>query len=318
MKKIFALIGSFPRVEVLLRIIYWTYPAVQNVLIKLKKGLFKSATTPDDAKFTLPDLKAEIQSHGIGAGDILIVHSGMKRFKLNGITEEMLIGMFLEILGPKGTLVLPAIPLYREAPKGMDRIKKDISGEVWTYNVQKTRPWTGRIPAVLMKMPGARRGRHPLNTVVAIGAEVDKMFERELSVAGALPCGPESPWAYCWKNNAKILALDVDLAHSLTMIHVAEDCFEDVWPIPNWYRDRTFNVIDEGKEILVKVRERRPKWASHYGERKLSRDMCVLGLSHTSELGGGNITSLESSKLIDFLTSKRAQGYPYYLWKNAR
>ena len=230
----------------------------------------------------------------------------------------MLIDMFLEILGPKGTLVLPAIPRYREAPEGIDRITKDISGEVWTYDVQKTLPWTGTLPFVLMRTQGAKRGRHPLNTVVAKGAEMDKLFERELSVEGALPCGPESPWAYCWNKNAKILALDVDLAHSLTMIHVAEDCFEDTWPIPNWYRDRTFNVVDEGNATFVTVRERRPKWAKHIAERKLARDMRTLGLSHTSELGEASITSIESSELIEFLSSKRAQGFPYYLWKNIR
>lgn len=318
MKKLLSIIGPFPRLEVLLRNIYWNYPAVHGALIKLKKGLFNTRITPDDAKFTLLDLKAEIEKHGIVPGSILIVHSAMTTFRHNGITEKMLIDMFLEILGPKGTLVLPAIPRYREAPEGIDRITKDISGEVWTYDVQKTLPWTGTLPFVLMRTQGAKRGRHPLNTVVAKGAEVDKLFERELSVEGALPCGPESPWAYCWNKNAKILALDVDLAHSLTMIHVAEDCFEDTWPIPNWYRNRTFNVVDEGNATFVTVRERCPKWAKHIAERKLARDMRTLGLSHTSELGGASITSIESSELIEFLSSKRAQGFPYYLWKNIK
>jgi len=318
MKKLFTLIGSLPRLEVFIRVIYWNFPAVQRFLSKFKGHFFNSKSSSTDSGFSLSDLKTQIIDHGVVAGDILIVHSGTKRFRSNGITEEMLISLLKDIIGPDGTLVLPAIPRYKEAPVGIQWITKDVSDEIWTYDVQRSQPWTGMLPFVLMRTPGSRRGRHPLNTVVATGAHVDTMFKNELSVEGALPSGPESPWAYCWKHNAKILALDVDLAHSLTMIHVAEDCFADSWPVPDWYRDRKFRVIDQGVESLVCVKERHPRWAQHFAERKLSRDLHTQGLAKTSELGGGTLTSIESIGLIDFLGTKRSKGYPYYLWKYAK
>ncbi|MBL4832211.1 MAG: AAC(3) family N-acetyltransferase [Aliivibrio sp.] len=318
MNRIFSLIGFFPRLEVLLRLIYWTYPAVQKVLTKFKKSIIKSKTISNDVVITLSDLKAEIQSHGIGLGDILIVHSSMDMLKRNDISELMVIDMLLDIIGDKGTLVMPAIPWYREAPKGMERLTKDVSDEVWTYNVQKSFPWTGSLPARMMGRKDARRGRHPLNTIVAIGAKKDELFQNELSIDNPLPCGPESPWAVCAKQNAKILALGVDLVHSLTMIHVAEDCYSEVWPIKDWYRTRRFRVVDNGNEEIVQVRERHPKWASFFAQKKLSKDLVDNNISRLSVIQNVSICTLESNALLTFLKSKRGKGYPYYLWKNAR
>ena len=257
----------------------------------------------------------ELRIHGVLPGDIIILHTSMKSLSCTRSSPNDLIEMFISLVGPSGTVVMPSIPHYKESVKGINRITKNISNQVWTYDVQKTPPWTGILPHTLSRLNGAKRGRYPLNTIVAFGAHRDELFSNELKKPFSTPCGPDSAWACCANKNAKILALGVDLVHNLTMIHVAEDCYEEDWPIPNWYRKRSFLIRDNDFESIVHVRERKPKWSIHYAERKLDHDLNKYKLLMRSKIGPITITSIESARLISFLNSKKHQGYPYYMWR---
>ena len=57
------------------------------------------------------------------------------------------------------------------------------------------------------------------------------------------------------------------------MIHVAEDLYENEWPVKDWYRNRQFRVIDNEFDKEVTIRERHPKWALFYAEREFSKDL---------------------------------------------
>jgi len=320
--------SRIPQVEIGVRISYWKSELIHKYMQKFKRTKVKgvdsskeSAEGSCNVEVSLCDIEKELIKHGVNKGDILIVHSSMQKLSCTGAKPSEVIDMLLRIVGDDGTLVMPAIPKYKEAASlasGIDRISVDLSEEIWTYDVKKTPPWTGAIPYKLMKTEGARRGRHPLNTVVAKGRHVDEMFARELKTPQSLPCGPDSPWAYCAKHNAKIVALGVDLAHSLTMIHVAEDCYESEWPVNNWYRNRKFLVVDKGEEQTVEVRERHPKWAMHYSERKLDHDLAKNKISFKSTVGNIAITSVGSEALLTFLNCRKSKGYPYYLWRSTQ
>jgi aminoglycoside 3-N-acetyltransferase len=310
--------AKFPQVEIASRLIYWKWPLAHNLLKKAARHVKTpdggAAAAPASATVNLKELHDALREMGILIGDILIVHSSMKSLSCTGATPEQVIDMLQDLVGSEGTLVMPAIPRYREALTGPERLTADLSDSIWTYDVQRTPPWTGALPHKLMKMPQARRSRFPLNGVVARGKHAHDMLARELLVADSTPCGPNSAWAYCSQYNAKILALGVDLTHSLTMIHVAEDCAENTWPIANWYRTRKFLIKDNGKEELVRVRERHPKWAIHYAERRLGADLARSGISKSSQLGSLSIALLESTSLLSYLQNRKSSGYPYYLW----
>jgi aminoglycoside 3-N-acetyltransferase len=320
-KKVFS---QIPQLEVGVRVLYWKYPVfnslIKRVARKSAKDAVVTAKTPvkGEKSFSLQALSEAIREHGVAKGDILIVHSSMQGLAPTGATPGEIIDLLLNLVGTDGTLVMPAIPKYREAPTGVERISQDLSQTVWAYDVQRTPPWTGALPHKLMKRPGAIRSRFPLNTVVALGKHARAMMEHELDIPGTTPCGPASAWAYCANHNAKILMLGVDLAHSLTMIHVAEDCHEDTWPVVGWYRPRQFLVKDHGEETLVQVRERHPKWAMHYGERKLNTDLMHAGVARQTRLESLPIISLESQSLLSFLGERISTGYPYYLWSSAK
>ena len=311
-RKFFSL---FPFLEVTTRILYWKFSFFHILFKKLKFIVSSKGSTTINSKISLQSLKNELINHGISKGDILIVHSSMQSLSSTGARPSQIIDMLVDLLGEDGTLVMPAIPRYREASKGIKRISQDLSNEIWSYDVKKTPPWTGALPYRLMKMTGVIRSSFPLNTVVALGRHARAMLGKELSSHGETPCGKNSSWAYCYNHNAKILMLGVDLAHNLTMIHVAEDYFEASWPIKNWYRPRKFQVTNEGHSSIFNVRERHPKWAMCYAENKLNRDLFKYNIARQSQIESLKIISLRSSSLIEFLKKRQRSGYPYF-WCN--
>ncbi len=304
------ILERFPHAEAIGRNVYWRSPILQNLFSRMGKGRTAMAI---NAGFSIDELILTLRNMGVGSSDVVIVHSSMNKLAGCGLGANQIIESFMRQLCPEGTLVCPTFPLYANEPQGKERLTKDMSNVELVYNVQKSRPWTGELGRALMKTPGARRSLHPLNTVAAYGAAMDQIFEKETIGSLDLPCGPDSTWAALAGLNAKIVMLGVDMTHSLTMIHVAEDCHEAQWPVKGWYRKRVFRVIDGGKENRVEVRERHPRWALSYAERKLSRDLYVNGVARQGQVGSLDVTVLESSALLNFLDGRKHSGYPYYL-----
>jgi aminoglycoside 3-N-acetyltransferase len=243
----------------------------------------------------------------------MIVHSSMSVLAPTGLAPKEICSELLTFLGSEGTLAMPAIPLYPEEPTGRERLTDVICGQRLIYNVRRTPPWTGALPKALMDMPGAVRSRHPLNTMVAVGPQAAAMMKHNIEGRLPMPCGPQSSWKFCADRNATIVCLGVDSSHSLTMIHVAEDCWSKEWPVPNWYRERLFHVTDGDFEMDLTVLERHPRWAINYAERTLQKDLLRLGIIKVREVGGIRIEVCSSAKLIGYLNSKRASAYPYWV-----
>ncbi len=299
-----------PFAEAIARNLYWRIPIMQKIASRISKT--QHATTMKNG-FSIDGLIAELKRKGVLDNDVIIVHSNMKALAKSCLGPSEIIESFMQQLCPEGTLVCPTFPLYVKEPRGTERLTRDMSEVELVYNVQKSRPWTGALGQALMKTAGSRRSLHPLNTITAHGKAVNQIFANETIDSLDLPCGPNSTWAALAALNAKIVMLGVDMTHSLTMIHVAEDCYENDWPIKGWYRKRCFRVVDHGNEHRVEVRERHPRWALSYAERKLSRDLYSEGVASRTRVGSLDITILESKSLLDFLNNRKKSGYPYYL-----
>lgn len=314
-----ALFRRVPYVEVLIRNLYWRVGFVHGLAGRLSalRAPKKGAPRPAPER-TLDELISALEGLGIRPGQILVVHSSLRALSLDASPAEI-IEALLDFLGPEGTLVIPAIPRYPEAPDGIERLTRNLADEVWTYDVQATPPWTGTLARVMMADPRSRRSRMPLNSIVAIGPAVEDMLAHELDTGAdgraPTPNGPGSAWAWMAANGAEIVAIGVDLAHSLTMIHVAEDAYEDDWPVKNWYRPRTFDVVDQGHHSRVHVRERHPKWACFYGEQRLNHDLERAGLVRIVQTGSLTLRGLNAAALLEFLNARKASGYPYFLWR---
>ena len=304
------ILESSPYVEVLIRQIYWKTPWLISLANRKKINTTQpvSFTTPQ----TLEKIEEFLQNHGVVPGSLLVVHSSFNVFK-SAYSPAQIIDRLLAMIGESGTLAMPAFPLCKGEPKGINRMTADVSDIELVYDVKRTLPWTGMLPLHLMRKPGSISSRHPLNSMVAFGPLAQAMMADNLTGSKPLPCGVNSTWKFCADHKAVIVALGVDMAHSLTMIHVAEDAYEDEWPVKEWYRERKYLVIDGEWQENVVVRERHPKWAMHYAERTLSKDLKRSGLMHGTIIDGIPVEVIDAASLLEFLNQLKSSAYPYFM-----
>lgn len=309
------ILAASPWIEVFVKTLYWRSTLINNVLARRarKRQIPIMVPTSSPATLSFERITDQLTELGVRKGGIMIVHASGLALKPTALAATQLCEKLLDFLGPEGTLAMPAIPLYRGEPTGPERLTDAICAKILTYDVHKTPPWTGALPKALMGVTGAVRSRHPINSMVAVGPHAVSMMAANIDGDRPMGCGPGSSWKFCADHNATIVCLGVDTAHSLTMIHVAEDSWANQWPIANWYRDRMFHVKDGEFETNLTVRERRPHWAINYGERTLQKDLIAHGILKVAYVGGLRIEVCESVVLIEFLNSRKSSGYPYWL-----
>jgi aminoglycoside 3-N-acetyltransferase len=306
--KIQTIMATSPYIEVMIRNLYWRLTPIVKWYNQKKKA--KKSVQP---KTTSSKIVEYLSSQGIGNGSLLILHSSFSALNAENEKPDQVIDRLLRLLGPKGTLAMPAIPYFKDAPDITQTMTADVSDLILTYDPLTTPAWTGVLPNAMCQYRGAVRSLHPLNTMVAIGPLAAPMMESNISGEKPLPCGRNSSWYYCYLHNAEIVAFGVDLAHSLTMIHVAEDMWDEKWVVSNWYRERKFQVNTGAGPKNLTVRERHPKWAMHYAERTLSHDLIKLGITRKTEIDGVNVEIVNAKVLVDYLNSKNMTAYPYFM-----
>ena len=311
MSLVSAFLARVPSLEVAARLAYWRVPILRREGNRLRATL---ASRPRDRATAGPidfeQILKALRNLGVGEGDILIVHSSYNALKPTGLTPEQIIAGLAALVGGAGTIAMPAIPVIRHEPKDSDKFSDAAYDRTFDYDARSTRIATGALPKALMLWPGAVRSRHPGNSMVAIGAQAEMMMRDNLADDEPMPCGPGSSWHYCYLHNAKIISLGVDMVHTLTMIHVAEDAFD--WPVANWYRRRRFTIRDGDFQREITVRERRHSWSQFYAERAFSRDLTGADVATVTAIDGLPVSFCESRKLIDFLRAHPRAGYPYY------
>ncbi len=147
---------------------------------------------------------------GLKRGDIVLLHTSLKRVGYLREGPEALIKALLGLLGEDGTLMVPTLTGKR----------RDCPEAPPVFDVGLTPCWTGIIPETVRKRENAVRSLHPTHSVAAEGREKYALTKgHELSYT---PCDCMSPY---YKNavlNGKILLVGVDL-ESNTTIHTCEE-----------------------------------------------------------------------------------------------
>jgi aminoglycoside 3-N-acetyltransferase len=294
-----------PTVEILIRRFYWS-----NIKIfsKFKKNYYNNSQLTSFEK-----IKSQLIKFGLNQGDILVLHSSFDCLQKTLKSPKKIIDELLLLIGDNGTLVMNASRSFPEEKKHKDYLRTEYNNEVVVYDVKKSRVWTGVLPHTMVNDKRSKISRFPINPIVAIGSKAVDITENNFQ--DEFPCGLNSSWKYCVDNNALIVGIGVDLTHSLTIIHVAEDILGKNWPIKNWYRDRKFRVIDTQNNFdkIIDIKERHPKWGTlHFAERTLCKDLLKAGIMKSVLIDGVLIESLRANELIDFLNQKNQNGYPYF------
>ena len=101
-----------------------------------------------------------LRSLGVDAGDVVFVHSSLSSMGRVDGGAETVVDALLDMLGPEGTLAVPAFTFDRpDHGPILDPVRDESE--------------TGRISEAVRLRPGARRSHHIHHSVAAIGADAD-------------------------------------------------------------------------------------------------------------------------------------------------
>tara|TARA_Y100000589_G_scaffold38509_1_gene32255 strand:+ start:9221 stop:10024 length:804 start_codon:yes stop_codon:yes gene_type:complete len=114
--------------------------------------------------YTQNDLKHVLKNLGLRNGDIIYVHSCL--LSLGMLSEakskdnlcQKVFDVILSVIGPEGTLVVPAFTT-------------DTARYNLPFDLEKTKCDTGILPEYIRLLDGSLRSLHPINSVVAYGAK---------------------------------------------------------------------------------------------------------------------------------------------------
>ena len=151
------------------------------------------------------------KSSGVAEGDILLVHSDIKRTLVNArrqgvkLSPEDILESFLLALGPKGTLLLPLFNF--DFPKTK------------TFDVRYTPSQMGALTEVARVREDVVRTGHPIYSFAVLG-DLKEQFSEINNISGY---GKDSPFGVLHKLDGKIASLDLEDQNSMTFYHYVEE-----------------------------------------------------------------------------------------------
>jgi aminoglycoside 3-N-acetyltransferase len=181
----------------------------------------------------------EVKSLGVDSGDVLLVHSGLRRLIRRGLRPESIGAGLLELLGPSGTLLLPTF-----------NFDWSESGE---FDVRNTPSKMGTLTEWGRLRPDSIRTEHPMYSFAISGAQKDK-FISDRNPSGY---GYGSPFHTLNKLNGKILTIGLPWVNSMTFVHYAEEILQVPYryfkSFPGEYTDNEGST--NKREYFVYVRD---------------------------------------------------------------
>ena len=284
-------------IEIIFRNIYWR--------LKVYKYFNVTNSNISNELNDFDKILERLKSIGVKKGSILIVHSSYDSLINCSLKPKEIINKLIDLVGKEGTLVMNSARV----------LKKNKQTDVLTYNVQKSRVWTGVLPHVMKNDMRSEISEFPFNSIVAIGKYAKKLTthtfnENEIESS----CGPNSGWKFCSDNNAIVVGLGVNLTHSLTIMHVAEEN-HNKWPINDWYDIIKFEIINNNIKNNVVVKNRKEKFGKlYFHEKNIEKDLKFDKVLNEENINGLNFSYLNSKDLINFLNKKNKNStYPYFI-----
>ena len=188
----------------------------------------------------------DLKRMGIEQGDVLWVHSSLRRIGYVEGGSLTVIGALMKTIGVEGTLL---IPTFTRRTMYKNCIQKGFK-----FDPKTTETGLGAIPSTFFKMEGVTRSIHPTSSVSAIGKYAKEMTESHH--IGNRAFGPNSPFGKMIEYDGKIIGIGLTLKHAPTQYHYIED-IPEVWEFP--FRVKTVESYkikckkEKSKNIEVEV-----------------------------------------------------------------
>ena len=145
---------------------------------------------------------------GVRPGGVLLVHASLRSLgPLPGGAESVIRGL-LAALGPRGTLLMPALSYA------------SVRSNQPLFDARQTPSCVGALPEAFRTRPGTQRSIHPTHSVCGAGRLAEELLgEHERDVT---PVGPHSPFARLPGVQGQILFLGCGLRPNTSMHGVEE------------------------------------------------------------------------------------------------
>lgn len=174
---------------------------------------------------TSDSLARDLRALGLVEGDTVLLHSSLSALGWVCGGPVAVVRAFLDVLGPSGTLVVPAFATENRDPA---RWAGPEIPQAWWPAIRENLPAydprvtpcraLGLVAETLRCWPGAHRSPHPQTSFAAVGARAEALMSRH-----DLPSelGEESPLAALEAAGARIVLLGVGFDRC-TAFHLAE------------------------------------------------------------------------------------------------
>lgn len=145
---------------------------------------------------------------GVRRGGVLLVHSSLSAMGYVPGGAETAIQGLLQVLGPGGTLLMPALSYEIVTPENP------------IFDVRRTPSNVGAVPEFFRTRPGTRRSVHPTHSVCGVGPLAEALLGEH--ILDATPCGPHSPFRRLRDVGGQILMLGCGLEPNTSMHGIEE------------------------------------------------------------------------------------------------
>jgi aminoglycoside N3'-acetyltransferase len=192
--------------------------------LALEKRLYRKT-------ITRPELRSALEKLGVKRGRTIWVQSSWNEFFNFPEKPSVVIDLLLEMIGPEGTLVMPAIPLKMDPDRVLLIDREPVS--------------TGLICETFRRYPGVRRSIHLASSVVALGPNAEFLVKDHHTTES--PWDPASPFQRLMEVDAICIGMGVGrFLANLTPLHAVESIlrhespkFADIFQGTTSYRWRT-------------------------------------------------------------------------------
>ena len=147
----------------------------------------------------------------LNKGDLIYLSADVIRLALLAKKQHLrfdptvFIRSVTQIIGTEGTLLIPAFNF-------------DLKNEA-TFDIKKTIPATGILARSALNLPEFRRSYNALHSFLVCGKHQNEICNLKNKSSFA----DDSPFNFLFRNEGKMLIIDLDLQSSLTFAHYTEE-----------------------------------------------------------------------------------------------
>lgn len=246
---------------------------------------------------TVNSLKSDLRALGVKPASTIIMHSALSQIGWTVGGPVSVIKALIEILTPKGTLIMPSFTGDNSEPSKWENppVPQDW-WEIIRRNMPAFQPSItptrvmGIIAETFRKYPNVIRSDHPISSFAAWGKNAKQITENhELDS----DLGENSPLARIYDLDGQILLIGV-LHSNNSSLHLAEYRCE--------YKGKKF--ISNGSAILVKNKRKWVVWneLNHNPDdfEKLGHDFEAIKQYKPKKVGLAESRLLSQRKMVDF------------------